>query len=267
MRTETVTAPIATGLLAADDPEPFEIVNPGGRGRVVLLCEHAGRAVPAALGDLGIAPADFDRHIAWDIGADAVSRRLSSLLDAPLVSQPYCRLVVDCNRSYGVADCFPEISDTVVVPANAALSEADRRARFAEIHSVYHEAVSDVLDARPHGGATVLVSIHSFTPRLAADGLQRPWEIGLLFNRDDRLARRLMASMKALRPELNAAFNEPYFGSDLTDYAIPIHGERRGIEHVLIEIRNDLISTASGQADWAVFIGEAIRDAVPEQQE
>jgi predicted N-formylglutamate amidohydrolase len=249
-------------LLSPEDPAPFEIVNGDGASRVVLLCEHAGRTVPRRLGDLGIPESEFERHIAYDIGAEGVARGLSAALDAPLVLQRYSRLVVDCNRAFDSADCMPEISDTTVIPGNRALARPERLARYEEIHVPFHREVSRLLDTHGRRHRTALVSIHSFTPRLLNEGIERPWQIGLLFNRDDRLARKLMAAIVSLDDTVKAAFNEPYTGNDLTDYAIPVHGEKRGIEHVLIEIRNDLITDERGQARWAEFLAAAIGAAV-----
>ncbi len=247
-------------LLGAADPAPVEIVNPDGRGPLALICEHAGRAVPAALGDLGIAAEAFDRHIAWDVGAAGVARRLSALLDAPLALQPYSRLVVDCNRPFDAPDAIPAVSDGTAIPANAGLPDAARRARFDAIHAPFHAAVGGMLDRR--AGPTALVMIHSFTPRLRTEGVARPWALGVLHFRDDRLARALMAEALRLRPGLSAAFNEPYGCDDLSDYAAPVHGEGRGLPYALLEIRNDLIADASGQADWAGFLAEALTAAV-----
>src|SRR5690606_37815793 len=129
----------------------------------------------------------------------------------------------------------------------------------------FHAQVERLLDQRTDPQRTILICIHSFTPRLFADGIDRPWEIGLLFNRDDRYARRLMKAMSDLRPDVKAAFNQPYQGGDATDYSIPVHGERRSIEHVLIEIRNDLIADKTGQEDWAGFLAAAIGKTLEEK--
>lgn len=261
LQTGNTDAQAGGGLLAPDDPAPFEIVNGEGASRVVLLCEHAGRRIPRQLGDLGVPESEFARHIAYDIGAEGVARGLSTALDAPLILQRYSRLVVDCNRAFDSADCMPETSDTTVIPGNQGLTRAARLARYEEIHVPFHTEVSRLLDRHGRRHRTALVSVHSFTPRLLKDGIERPWQLGLLFNRDDRLARKLMAAIAGLDDTVNAAFNEPYTGNDLTDYAIPVHGEKRGIEHVLVEIRNDLIADEAGQARWAEFLAVAIRAA------
>src|SRR5690606_14088513 len=196
---------LPAGLLSPRDPPPVEIVNSEGGSDVVLSCEHAGRAIPQRLGDLGVLPADMERHIAWDVGAAEVSRFLSALLDAPLVLQCYSRLVVDCNRPFDAGDCFPAVSDGTKVPGNEGLRECDRRQRFEEIHQPFHRALAGILDRR-RGRRTFLVSVHSFTPRLMG-GAERPWHMGVLFNRDSRLANRFLREFRSRNPGILAASN------------------------------------------------------------
>ncbi len=248
-------------LLGAQDAAPFELVNPGGVSPVLLVCEHAGRQVPRALGDLGVPASEMDRHIAWDIGAAAVARLLSDRLDATLVLQPYSRLVVDCNRPFQAADCVPDISDGTPIPANTGLDEAARRARYDAIHAPFHNAVASQIDRRLKADCpTILIAIHSFVPQLRVSGTPRPWHVGLLFNRNDRLARALMQRLTARDPDLPAAFNQPYQVDDATDYTIPVHGEASGLDHVLVEIRHDLIGERDGQERWAELFAGAIAD-------
>lgn len=256
-----IDLPVEPALLAEGDPEVHEIVNPAGGSRIVLVCEHAGRRVPASLGDLGLPAAEFDRHIAWDIGAEGLSRHLARLLDARLILQRYSRLVVDCNRPFEAADAVPETSDGTPIPANARLAPSARAQRFAAIHVPFHDRLAALLDAHPAGARTILVAIHSFTPMLLSQRRARPWHVGLLYNRDGRFSRRLMVALEARRPGLPAAFNEPYWVDDDQDYTIPVHAERRGIEHALVEIRNDLIADGRGQAEWAGLLAEAIAAA------
>lgn len=263
-RGETDKGSIAEPLLRAGDPLPVEVVNPGGRAPVLIVCEHAGRAVPSAIGSLGISEADFADHIAWDIGASAVAHRLSESLDAPLVLQAYSRLVVDCNRPCDAPDCFPDVSDTVPIPANRAVSRADLLARYAAVHQPFHETIAGILDERG-ANMSLLLPVHSFAPRLRSDARQRPWEIGLLYNRDGRFAHRLMTALRMLRPSIVAAFNEPYTVADTSDYTIPVHGEGRGLEHVLIELRNSLIRDAEGQRGWADLLAAAVSHALAER--
>lgn len=249
-----------TTILGGDDPEPVETLNLASSSAFVLTCEHAGRAIPSSLGDLGLATAEFDRHIAYDIGAEGLSRAMSALLDAPLIMQRYSRLVVDCNRPFEARDCIPEISDETSVPANKGLSEVERRQRFAEIHTPLHKAIGTLLDQRKSAAKpTILISVHSFTPRMA--GRDREWLVGLLSNRDRSFAECFMAAFATANPGISIAHNEPYVVDDLSDYTIPVHGEARGIPHLLLEIRNDQIAQPDGQLRWAELVSDALAGA------
>ena len=249
-----------TRLLQAGDPDPAERVNPAGRSAVFLTCEHAGRAIPASLGDLGIAAEDMDRHIAYDIGAEGVARALASRLDAPLVLQRYSRLVIDCNRPFDAKDSIVTVSDGTPVPMNAGLSQSERRRRYAEIHQPLHDEIAAELDRRLAAGRPVfLVSVHSFTPAMRVAGVPRDFELGLLYNRDARLAKVLAETARAANPDIALKLNAPYNVDDASDYTIPVHGERRGIAHVLLEIRNDLINDACGQEEWADRLAAPLR--------
>jgi predicted N-formylglutamate amidohydrolase len=239
-------------LLQAGDPEPVEWINSAGPSAIFLTCEHAGRAVPAALGDLGVAPEEMDRHIAYDVGAEGLARFLSERLDAALILQRYSRLVIDCNRPLQAEDCVVALSDGTVVPINADVGDLDRRRRYVEIHQPLHEAIAVALDQRLAGGNPLfLVSVHSFTPVMRSTGAVRDFELGLLYNRDARFAERLADAFGAANPDVTVKLNEPYVVDDVSDYTIPVHGERRGIPHVLLEVRNDLIKDESGQREWA----------------
>ncbi len=236
-------------LLGADEPAPVILTRPDGLSPFFLTCDHAGRRIPRALGDLGLPESERSRHIAWDIGAAAVAHRLSDLLDACLVEQVYSRLVIDCNRDPSVSSSMPEISETTAIPGNAGLGEAERQARVRAVFEPYHRATAEALDKRRDAGReTVLVAVHSFTP--VFKGVDRPWHVGVLYNRDDRLAR-ILLDLFAEEGDLVVGDNEPYRVSDATDYGIPVHGERRGIVHVELELRQDLIADEAGQAAWA----------------
>lgn len=245
--------PTSHRLLQPGDPEPVEIINPQGGGRIVLTCEHAGRLVPRRLGDLGVPPADWERHIAWDIGAGELARRLSDRLNAPLVMQRYSRLVIDCNRPLDAADCIPEMSDGTVIPGNRHLSLEVRAQRYAEIHMKLHQAIDRLLDqVQPDA----LISVHSFTPVYGTAA--RPMQAALLFNRDPRLAHLMHRDLTARRPDLEIALNAPYTVDDISDFTIPRHGEMRGLPHVLLEIRNDQLADATGLDGWAGLLADAI---------
>lgn len=241
-----------TRLLQAGDPVPVEWINSAGASTIFLTCEHAGRAVPRALGDLGIPAEEMDRHIAYDVGAEGVARGLAERLDAGLILQRYSRLVIDCNRPLEAKDCIVKQSDGTVIPSNADVSDRERQRRYVEIHQPLHEAIAVALDQRQATGRPlVLVSVHSFTPIMRATGAVRDFELGLLYNRDARFAERLAETFGAANADVTVKLNAPYHVDDVSDYTIPVHGERRGIPHVLLEVRNDLINDARGQQEWA----------------
>jgi len=231
-------------LLGPDEPDPVTIRHADGASPFFLTCDHAGRRIPKALGDMGLPAVEFDRHIAWDIGAAGVSRLISDALDAPLVEQVYSRLVIDCNRDPTVPSAMPEISELTQIPANV-----ERQARIEDVFMPYQAAITELLDRRAaEGRETLLVAMHSFTP--VFKGFVRPWHVGVLYNRDPRLAL-LLFDLFRKEGDLVAGDNEPYHVSDATDYGIPVHGERRKIPHVEIEIRQDLIADEKGQRAWA----------------
>jgi predicted N-formylglutamate amidohydrolase len=236
-------------LLAADEPEPVSVHNAGGQSPFLLVADHAGNLIPRALGRLGVAEAELRRHIAWDIGIAALGRLLADALDATFIQQNYSRLVIDCNRSLDVTSSIPDISEHTPIPGNAGLSETDKTARAAEIFWPYHNRIEAELDRRLKvGRVTALIPLHSFTP--VFKDVARPWHVGVLYNRDTRFAQRLKALLDAEK-ELTVGDNEPYTVDDATDYTVPMHAERRGLHHVLIEIRQDLIADEDGQRRWA----------------
>ena len=242
------TAP-ATPLLAPGDPPAFTVLHPDGRSPWLLIADHAGQAVPAALGRLGLPQAELDRHIGWDIGIAGVTARLADRLDACAILQTYSRLVIDCNRPLEAPGSIATVSDGTAIPGNAGLDDAQRAQRVDAIFAPYHARIADELDRRAaQARPAILVAMHSFTPEM--NGSARPWHAGVLYQRDARLAHALLALLRA-EGDLEVGDNEPYSVSDATDYAIPVHGERRGLVHVELEIRQDLIADADGQAAWA----------------
>jgi predicted N-formylglutamate amidohydrolase len=236
-------------LLAPDEPPACLTLGQPNDLPYLLVCDHAGNRIPKSLGTLGVSDSERQRHIAWDIGAAGVVRGLVERLGAFAILQNYSRLVIDCNRAPSVESSIVTISEDTPIPGNLDLSPADRDARIAEILQPYHDRIAAELDRRRDAAIpTVLVAIHSFTP--VYRGVARPWHAGLLYNRDDRLSRPLMALLRQ-DGDLVVGDNEPYAVSDESDYTIPIHGERRGLPHGEIEIRQDLIADMAGQAAWA----------------
>lgn len=236
-------------LLAPDEPPAFFLRNAEGASDIFITCDHAGNLIPRRLGTLGLAPLDLARHIGWDVGASGLCRRLAKLLDATVVTQTYSRLVVDCNRSPGRYDSMAPLSEETEIPGNQLIPQEQVEARLREIFWPYHDAITQALDARAAAGRpTVLIAMHSFTP--VYKGVSRPWHIGLLYNRDARLAR-ILRELMSEDPDLCIGDNQPYAISDESDYGIPVHGEQRGIPSVEIEVRHDLIETAANQDAWA----------------
>jgi len=236
-------------LLAPDEPPPVTVRNENGASPFVFVADHAGRLIPRALGDLGVAEAERARHISWDIGIAAAAELVADALDAVLIEQTYSRLVIDCNRTPGSQTSIPEISEDTPIAGNVGLSQSEKDDREREIFRPYHATIAATLDARHDAGrATALVSLHSFTP-VFKDAM-RHWQVGIMHNRDPRFAHILMAHL-GREDSLIVGNNEPYSLSDETDYTIPVHGERRGLHHVAIEIRQDLIEGVKGQREWA----------------
>ncbi|MFO1132123.1 MAG: N-formylglutamate amidohydrolase [Hyphomicrobiales bacterium] len=233
-------------LLQQGEESPFIAVNEQGRSPFVLICEHASNTLPKALGTLGLPEADLTRHIAWDIGAEKVARLLSRLIDAPLLLQRYSRLAYDCNRPPESPDAIPEVSELTTIPGNRKLSPEDRLARARDIYRPFHDGVSAVLDRRAASGQrSLLVSIHSFTP--VYKGKPRSVELGILHDRDTTLSAKLIKSF----PNVDARLNEPYGPKDGVLHTLNLHGFARGLQHAMIEIRNDLVATERGQDEWA----------------
>ncbi len=239
------------------DPPPFESLNPNGRCRALLVCDHASCAIPAALGTLGVSEERRRDHIGWDIGAAPVARRLSALLDAQAILAGYSRLVVDCNRPESAPDRIPEMSDSTPVPGNQGLSPAARDARIAAFFTPYHEAIRAALDRRAAAGPPpALVAVHSFTPHMA-DGIFRPWHIAICWHEDRRMAAPMAERLSAEGWQVGE--NQPFSVDLESDYTLPVHGEQRGVPSLLIEIRNDLVREPSGVEDWSMRLAGHIR--------
>jgi len=246
-------------LIAADEPPAFTQARRHGTSSFVIVVDHASARIPRQLGTLGLAASELRRHIAWDIGALAVATQVAAALDAPLVAQNYSRLVIDCNRDPRVPTSIPAVSESTHIPGNAQLSDEQRLARRRAIFDPYHAHISALLDERAAAGRpTILVAQHSMTH--VFKGLGREMHAAVLYNRDRRFASHVLDSLRR-EPGLIVADNQPYFVSDETDYTIPRHGEARGLPHVEIEIRQDLLVEESGQNEWAARLTRNLQDA------
>jgi predicted N-formylglutamate amidohydrolase len=236
-------------LIAHDEPSVVEWVREDSGSDFLLVCDHASRRLPAALGTLGLSETELSSHIAWDIGAAGVARMLADRLDAALILQNYSRLAVDCNRPLTAPDSIPTRSEWVQIVANENLDDSAVNERVGEIFTPYHDALRRHIDQRQRDRRkTLLVSIHSFTPNYRGDA--RPWHVGVMYRSDARMAKALLLMLKR-DDRLQVGDNEPYAIEEDSDYTLPTHGEARGIAHVGLEIRQDLIADEAGQKTWA----------------
>lgn len=245
-------------LLEADEPSPVIEHRPGGRSSFVIAVDHAGRRLPRRLGNLGLPPSELERHTAWDIGALAVAKRLSDLLDAHLVAQEYSRLVIDCNRTPGSETSIPTAAEWLEVPGNVGLSEDEIAARQTEIFEPYHARLGALLyERRAAQRLTILVTQHTMTDIFK--GVLREMHAAVLYDNDRRFAG-VVLEMLRRNKELLIAENEPYL-VQLTHYTIPCHAEPHRLPYVELEIRQDLVADEIGQAQWAHRVAEALQNA------
>ncbi|CAN5472666.1 N-formylglutamate amidohydrolase [soil metagenome] len=247
---------MSAALLAGED-EPVIRVNGEGTSPFVLVCEHAGRQIPKSLGTLALTPRELESHIAWDIGAEGVARRLADLLDAPLFLQRYSRLVYDCNRPPDVQSAIPVVSEVTRIPGNEHLSPEAKLARVEALYRPLHGAVVAFLDERAvRGVASIFVTIHSFTP--VYKGVRRTLDLGILHDRDSRFAD---AMLGLCGRDITARRNEPYGPQDGVCHTLNVHAEIRGLRNVMLEIRNDLIGDTNGQRSWAQRLATLLQSA------
>jgi predicted N-formylglutamate amidohydrolase len=246
-------------LLAADEPPP--VLQQGGDGAsdFLITVDHAGAYIPRRLGDLGVPAAELRRHISWDIGALAVAQRVAETLDATLVAQNYSRLVIDCNRDPRFASSVPVLSEHTGIPGNVGISVEEAAARRREIFEPYHNHIRALLDARQRAGRrTIFVAQHSMTD--VFKGARRMMHASVMYNRDRRFAGHMLEILRR-ESSLVIGDNEPYAVNDETDYSVRWHAEARGLPHVELEIRQDLILDEAGQREWAQRIGRALQAA------
>jgi predicted N-formylglutamate amidohydrolase len=238
------------------------IENPDGAGRFVIICDHASNHIPEDLNSLGLSEQSRGLHIAWDPGALAVSRQVAERLDAPLCWPDMSRLVIDCNRALDAADLILARSEGREVPGNRALTDIEKGRRIATVHKPYHDAIGDLLAARAaKRQPTALVAIHSFTPVYL--GSKRPWEIGVVFGEDRRLAGEIVRALTA-DARLTVGINKPYSPNDGVYYTLYRHAAADQLPSVMIEIRNDEISAPAGQRAWADRLAGILESVKPE---
>ncbi len=244
----------------APGDEAVEVTNGGGRSPFVLVCDHAAHFIPERYGDMGLTPEERLSHIAWDPGALEVSRRLSERLDAPLIASRISRLVIDANRDVASPRLIWTLSEATRIAANENLSPGERQHRIDAYYRPYHAAIEEMLERRQRSEhETILVCLHSFTPVFL--GVARPWEIGLIHGRDERFTAGLRAALAAAEPSLTIGWNEPYSALTGVTFTLEEHGDNRGIESTMIEIRNDGIRDDAGADRWAALLARTLKEA------
>lgn len=243
--------------LNVPDPSWLEECNPTGCAPVLLLCDHAGKGIPAHLGRLGISEEALSRHIGWDIGAADLTRRLARSLDAPALLNHCSRLVIDPNRRPGVPSSIPEISDGCVVPGNQGLDMAAVVDRVISYFLPYHRAVARRIGAfRRRGVVPAVIAVHSFTPHM--NGEDRPWQIGILWRGDQRLSQPLLDRLGAMG-SLVIGDNQPYSGLLDFGFTVQFHAQRPRLPHVMLEIRQNEIATQETAHAYADLIHEVLQ--------
>ncbi|GGE06861.1 Predicted N-formylglutamate amidohydrolase [Gemmobacter megaterium] len=238
---------------------PFHILGAARPGRWLITCDHATNRVPEWVndGDLGIAPADMARHIAYDVGAAGLAAALAEHLDSPCILSDFSRLVIDPNRGEDDPTLLMKLYDGTIIPANRHADAAETERRLTALHRPYHQALERLASRRPD---TVICAVHSFTPCLRGRA-PRPWQVGVLYSpRDDRLSRRIIELLSA-DPALCVGDNEPYSGH-LPGDSIDRHALAQGRHNTLIELRNDLIANASDQHAWAARLAPILERAL-----
>lgn len=246
-------------LIGPNDPPPVSIINEQGTGRLLLVGDHVSNTIPAAMDNLGLEEMILQQHVAYDIGTRQVLHYLSQQLNAPAVLAGYSRLLVDLNRSPEDPTLIPEQSDTVAIPGNQGLTREEKAQRVHSFYLPYRAAIDrHLLHFRRRGIVPAFICIHSFTPEMA--GQTRPWQIGLMWDKDPRIALPLLKSLRAHPNGIIVGDNLPYSGKHQADYTIDHHAESTGLPHIAIEIRQDLIATEEKAVQWGRILSESLRD-------
>ena len=245
----------STGPLAGDDFEPIERIAGAPGADVLLLCDHASNALPEAYGSLGLPPGEFTRHIAYDIGAASITRRLADKLEAPAILSRFSRLLIDPNRGADDPTLVMRLSDGRIVPGNARIGDAEIAHRRVSYWLLYRRAIGDTIDAMlARGIVPAIVSVHTFTERWK--GEPRPWEVGILWDSDARFAHPLIAALAAAG--FTVGDNEPYDGA-LEGDTLDEEVTRRGLAGLLIEKRQDLVATETAAKAFADRLADILR--------
>jgi len=236
-----------------------EVINGDATASLVILCEHASNHIPEAYQNLGLSDEDLDKHIAWDIGAAEVTRKMSEMMEVPAVLGTVSRLLIDPNREPDHPTLVPSESDEIIIPANADMTPQSLAARRASIYDPFHLAADTLIDRHlDEGIVPLVVGMHSFTPSMG--GEERPWQIGFLWNKDPRLAQALIGLVER-ETDLTVGDNQPYSGRELY-YTMERHGAARGLPQTTIEIRQDLLLDSSMTQQWAALMADLLDECM-----
>lgn len=243
-------------LISTPLPPFIELVAPAGARPLLLLCDHAGRWVPDHLGRLGISEEMLARHIGWDIGAADLTRTLARRLGAAAVLDHCSRLVIDPNRRPRSPSSVPAVSDGCVIPGNHGLRADQIRERVRCYFLPYHRAIARHIAAFTRRGTVpAVISVHSFTPRM--NGEDRPWQVGVLWRHDRRIAAPVLEALRA-RGDLVVGDNQPYSGLGEFGFTIEFHTQRTRLPHVMFEVRQDEIDRPEKAERYAAILAQAL---------
>ena len=249
----------ASTLLGPNDLPAFDVINENGSAPFLLVCDHARNRIPESLKQLGVADWVLDKHVASDMGARDLTLALSKRFDAPAVLSNFSRLVIDPNRPIDSRAAFVRVSDGIAIPGNIELTPEDRQRRIDELFHPYHAAIETKLASFEQiGKVPALISIHTCTP--VFDRVVRRWHIGVMWDKDPRLAKRVLAALAPV-PDICVGDNEPYSGAHPHDFTIDNHAENNGYPCIGIEVRQDLVESPEGVEKWGTLLGDALAEA------
>ena len=238
----------------------FRVYHDHSPADVLLVCDHASNQIPQLFQQLGVNEENLRRHIAFDIGAANVATKLADRLHATLITSGFSRLLIDPNRFPEDPNCIPDSSDGTPIPGNRNLSSEDQDYRYQHFFHPYHQAISAQLEHfYSQFIVPIVISIHSFTPVMG--GIQRPWHVGVLWDKDNRIASPLLAALRC-ESGLHVGDNKPYHAKEPVGYTMEWHIERAGLPHALLEIRQDLIADEGGASEWAERLAHAFQPII-----
>jgi len=249
-------------LLTFRDGPEYTVINERGSSDYIIICDHSSNGVPERLNRLGLDDAELSRHIGVDIGTATAGLYLQRKLDAPAIFAGFSRLVLDLNRGHDNPEQIAEVSDGTKIPGNINIASADKQTRREALYDTYHGKLSEMLDTREQTGRTpILVFVHSCTPEMG--GVQRPWEIGILWNQNRELSKILIEELQAERPDFNIGDNEPYsLLNPPPGNSIEKHAEIRGLPHIVVEFRQDMMDTPEKAKEMAHLFMTCMEKAV-----